>query len=129
MTADATISDYQMRGPHEDPARLGQWLQHMDEVHHGGAAALGSGKLTAADCKLNREMDQAFLGFVTSGRVDKADQWKPVELIAQAGIGSVEIYTWIAACSAHAVASGAPPVQDIYAQTVEYGVALGMVHA
>jgi 2,3-dihydroxyphenylpropionate 1,2-dioxygenase len=128
-TAEKPISEYQMLGPHEDQGKLDQWLTHMDVVHREGAAALGSGAISAADCKLNRDLDLEFLGYVTSGRVDKADKWKPAELIEQAGIGSVEIYTWIAACSAHAVCGGAKPVQDIYAQTVEYGVALGMVHA
>jgi 2,3-dihydroxyphenylpropionate 1,2-dioxygenase len=128
-TADQPITEYQRVGPHEDPAKLAEWLKHMDVVHRGGAAALGSGAISAADCKLNRELDLQFIDFVTEGRVDKADQWQPAEMIERAGIGSVEIYTWIAACSAHAVAGGALPVKDIYAQTVEYGVALGMVHA
>ena len=51
------------------------------------------------------------------------------EPVEQAGIGSVEIYTWIAACAANAAVGGKAPVKDIYAQTVEYGVAFSMVHA
>lgn len=128
-TADDMITSYQMLGPHEDQPKLTAWLDHMDAIHREAAVALGSGGITAADCKLNRDLDLEFLEFVTTGRVDKADKWKPAELVEQAGIGSVEIYTWIAACAAHAAAGGKPPVQDIYAQTVEYGVALGMVHA
>jgi 2,3-dihydroxyphenylpropionate 1,2-dioxygenase len=128
-TAEEKITSYQMKGPHEDQPKLTQWLNHMDSIHREAAVALGSGGITAADCKFNKELDLEFLDFVTSGQVGKADKWKPDWLIEQAGIGSVEIYTWIAACSAHAVAGGKTPVKDIYAQTVEYGVALSMVHA
>jgi 2,3-dihydroxyphenylpropionate 1,2-dioxygenase len=128
-TASETVTDYQASGPNGDDARLTGWLDHMATIHKEAAVELGSGLVLAADCKLNRELDLEFMDFVTSGRVDRADAWKPNELIEQAGIGSVEIYTWIAACAAHAVAGGKTPVKDIYAQTVEYGVAMGMVHA
>ena len=128
-TAEEKITAYQMLGPHEDQPKLTQWLDHMDSIHREAAVALGSGGITAAECKFNEKLDLEFLDFVTSGHVEKADKWKPAELIEEAGIGSVEIYTWIAACSANAAAGGKTPVKDIYAQTVEYGVALSMVHA
>jgi hypothetical protein len=49
--------------------------------------------------------------------------------VEHAGIGSLELHTWIAAAAANAAAGGAPPVKDIYAEALEYGIAFGMVHA
>jgi 2,3-dihydroxyphenylpropionate 1,2-dioxygenase len=57
------------------------------------------------------------------------DNWDPDELITRAGIGSVELSAWIAACAAQSAAGGRPPRLDLYHPVVEYGVAVGMVHA
>jgi 2,3-dihydroxyphenylpropionate 1,2-dioxygenase len=50
-------------------------------------------------------------------------------MVEHAGIGSLELHTWVAAAAAHQAAGGAPPTVDIYAEALEYGIAFGMAHA
>ena len=47
--------------------------------------------------------------------------------MAEAGVGSLELHTWIAAAAAHAETGGARPHTAIYADTLEYGIGFGMV--
>jgi 2,3-dihydroxyphenylpropionate 1,2-dioxygenase len=51
------------------------------------------------------------------------------ELVKKAGIGSMELHTWIAAAAAHKAAGGETPVEDFYSVSVEIGIAAGIVHA
>jgi hypothetical protein len=57
------------------------------------------------------------------------DDWSNRTLIETAGIGSVEVHGWLAAAAAHAEMGGTPPCCDIYAQAVEYGIAVGIMHS
>jgi len=128
-TGEADIFAYQESGPGGGAMSRQAWLDHMEAVHLAGARELSSGRITAADCMLNESIDGKFLEMVTSGRLDLVDSWKPDDLIAQAGVGSVEIQTWLAACSASKAAGGALPVRDFYAPIVDYGIATGVIHA
>ena len=47
--------------------------------------------------------------------------------MAEAGVGSLELHTWIAASAAHAEAGGGRPQTAVYADTLEYGIGFGMV--
>ena len=70
-----------------------------------------------------------FLDTVTSGRLETFDAWRPAELLESAGIGFLELHSWIAACAAHLAAGGSLPEEAIYAETLEYGIGFGMIHA
>jgi len=61
--------------------------------------------------------------------LDELDDWDPDWLVEQAGIGSLELVTWLAACAANQAAGGLAPQVDIYTETLEYGIATGVIHA
>ena len=84
---------------------------------------------TRADIKLNPELDHAFLAAFVAGNVASLDALDPVQVVERAGIGMLELHAWVAAAAAHQAAGGAPPVVDLYAETLEYGIAFGMLHA
>ncbi|MCW5770154.1 MAG: hypothetical protein KIT16_00860 [Rhodospirillaceae bacterium] len=128
-TGPDEVNRYEAGGPGAGPITFDSWLDRMTTVHKDAAVALSNGGITADDCKFNARVDEEFLDLVTSGKIEAADDWSNEELVKIAGIGSVEIHTWIAACAANAAAGGAVPIKDIYAQVVEYGVAVGIVHA
>lgn len=127
-TADAAVTEYQLLGggagmSHQD------WLQRLDVMHREGAQMLINGTRTRADIKLNPEVDSMVLKVITSGNLAEMDVMDPRWMVANAGTGSLELHTWVAACAAHAAAGGAPPIVDVYSETLEYGIAFGMVHS
>ena len=57
------------------------------------------------------------------------DDWRNEDVVEKAGIGAVEVHGWLAAAAAHHAAGGQLPVCDVYEQTLEYGIAVGVMHA
>lgn len=106
-----------------------QWLRRLEDMHHEGAAMIARGERTAAHMRLNPESDRAFLRLLTAGMLEDFDSWDQEELIARAGIGSMELHAWIAAAAAHRAAGGNTPRQQIYTVAPEIGIAAGIVHA
>jgi 2,3-dihydroxyphenylpropionate 1,2-dioxygenase len=104
-----------------------QYLDLLEEMHHEGAGMIVRGERTAKDMKLNEEADRRFLDVFCDGRLEEFDGWDPHALVAEAGIGSMELHTWIAAGAAHKAAGGEDPVIDYYAVTPELGIACGLV--
>ena len=108
---------------------VAQWLERLDVMHHEGAQMLVDGRRTAADLMLNPAFDRGFMQILASGDLQRLDEIDPRATVAQAGIGSLELHTWVAAAAANAAAGGTAPVEDIYAEALEYGIAFGMMHA
>ncbi len=115
----------------DDPQSLtpGQWLERLDVMHHEGAGMIARGERTAGDMRLNAESDQRFLDLLTQNRLEEYDDWNQYELVERAGIGSMELHTWIAAAAAHRSAGGRMPVRDFYSVMPELGIAAGIVYA
>ncbi len=113
------------------PASLthAQWLQRLETMHHEGAVMITRGERTAADMRLNASSDKRFLDVLLSGELAQFDHWHPDELVAEGGIGSMELQTWIAATSAHLACGGRSPELDVYTIAPEIGIACGIVHA
>jgi 2,3-dihydroxyphenylpropionate 1,2-dioxygenase len=128
-TGTASVTDWQMRGDLATRMSNADWLHRLDAMHHEGAEMLVNGTRTRADLKLNPQVDGQFLKIISSGDLQLADALDPAALVAQAGIGFLELHTWIAAAAAHQAAGGEPPTVDLYAEALEYGIAFGMVHS
>ena len=90
---------------------------------------LVDGRRTRADLKLNPAVDALFLDILASGDLTRVDALDPDWMVAEAGIGTLELHTWVAAAAAHAAAGGTPPVVDLYSEALEYGIAVGMMHS
>jgi 2,3-dihydroxyphenylpropionate 1,2-dioxygenase len=115
----------------EDSASLSadEWLSLLEVMHHEGAEMIVRGERTAKDMRLNRAADERFLAVLTSFDLEAFDDWDPAILVEAAGIGSMELHTWIAATAAHKAAGGSAPVTDFYTVAPELGIAAGIVHA
>lgn len=106
-----------------------QWIEMLERMHHEGAEMIVRGERTAKDMKLNQEADERFLEIFCDNRLEEYDAWDPQELVREAGIGSMELHTWIAAAAAHKAAGGSAPVNDFYSVAMELGIACGIAHA
>lgn len=115
----------------DDPESLKpeQWIDLLEVMHHEGAEMIVRGERTAKDMKLNQAADEQFLDVFCGNRLEEFDAWDPHELVEEAGIGSMELHTWIAAAAAHKAAGGSAPVLDFYTVAPELGIAAGIVHA
>jgi 2,3-dihydroxyphenylpropionate 1,2-dioxygenase len=124
------VAAWQLSGG-EDPDSLSpqQWVDRLEEMHIEGAKMITRGERTAAHMRLNPAADARFLEVLTSGNLDQFDRWQPKEVVKEAGIGSMELHTWIAATAAHLAAGGNNPQTDFYSVAPELGIAAGIVHA
>ncbi len=128
-TGDVRVSGYQLAGGQSKGMSHGEWLARLEVMHREGAKMLVDGSRTRADLKLNPEVDARFLDILVSGDLARVDALDPNWLVEHAGIGSLEMHTWVAAAAANAAAGGSAPIVDIYAEALEYGIAFGMLHA
>jgi hypothetical protein len=78
---------------------------------------------------LNAEADRRFLSVLQENSLEQYDTWDQNALIAEAGIGFMELHTWIAGAAAHRQAGGNPPKLGFYDVMPEIGIAAGVVHA
>ena len=124
------VTAWQLSGGAADASLSSQeWLDRLEVMHHEGAEMIVRGERTAADMCLNAEADQRFLDVLTKQPLSAFDAWEPEAVVREAGIGSMELHTWIAACAAHEAAGGGKPSLDFYAVTPELGIATGIVSA
>lgn len=115
----------------DDPESLTaeQWIDRLEVMHHEGAAMIVRGERTAEHMRLNEQSDRRFLEVLTGPSLEAFDAWDQHELVAEGGIGSMELHTWIAATAAQLAAGGTPPTLDFYSVTPELGIATGIVHS
>ncbi len=124
------VTEWQLSGGETDASLSSkEWLDRLEVMHHEGAEMIVRGERTAADMCLNAEADQRFLDVLMQQPLSAFDTWDPEAVVREAGIGSMELHTWIAATAAHEAAGGNKPVLDFYAITPELGIATGIVHA
>ena len=129
-TGDADVTEYQLHGPTpDDPPARGfsepAWLDRLETMHIEGAQMLVDGTRTLADIKLNPPVDHEFLRHLLPLELEPLTSWDPDDLIERAGIGFMELQTWIAGAAAFRAAGGTSLELDIYAETLEYGIATG----
>ena len=106
-----------------------QWLERLYTMHHEGAEMIARGERTAAQMHLNAEADNRFLDVLKHNRLDDFDSWDQQILIDEAGIGSMELHTWIAGAAAHREVGGNMPEVSFYDVMPEIGIAAGIVSA
>ena len=114
----------------DDEASLtsNEWIKRLEEMHHEGAEMIVRGERTAKDMRLNAEAVKKFVDVLLKSKINHFDNWDQYKLIDEAGIGSMELHTWIAASAAHKAAGGNDPVLDFYSVAPELGIAAGVVH-
>ncbi len=61
--------------------------------------------------------------------LEACDGWDQDSLVEEAGIGSMELHTWLAGAAAHRAAGRAAPELSFYGVTPEIGIATGVIHA
>lgn len=105
---EESVTGWQLTGGRDGGMSAAQWLARLDVMHHEGAQMLVDGRRSRDDIKLNPDYDRRFLRILTSGDLQQVDALDPVDMVAHAGIGSLELHAWVAATAAQAAAGGSP---------------------
>lgn len=126
--ASPEVLGYQMDGDRGGTMGDADWFERFSRMHVEGAELAATGQRTAADMRLNPALDREVLETMRSGALDVLDHWDAGELVEQAGIGMLEIHTWIAAAAAHAASGGRAVQHTAYAPVVEYGTGFAMMY-
>ncbi len=123
------VTAWQISGG-DDPVSLTrqQWLERLEVMHHEGAEMIARGERTPAQMHLNSESDQRFLMEFKKNNLEAYDSWDQDQLVAEGGIGSMELNTWVAGAAAHRASGGSRPEVSFYGVTPEIGIATGIVH-
>ena len=124
--ASPAVAAWQLAGPQGGSLSETQWLSKLHEDHVAGADMLISGQRTRQDIRLNPEFDRQFMARFVDGDLEQLASMNADQCLAQAGIGSLELHTWIAALAAQRAAGGALASRHIYSPTLEYGIGYGM---
>ena len=127
--AEPEVSTWQMHGEAGGGMTADIWFSRLRRMHEEGAVMLTDGRRTPADIRLNEQIDREFLAEVMTGDLARVDAWAPDAMVACAGVGFLEVHTWVAAAAAHAAAGGRLPMKSLYSPTLEYGIGYGMVLA
>jgi 2,3-dihydroxyphenylpropionate 1,2-dioxygenase len=105
------------------------WFSKLRDDHLTGAQMLVDGRRTAQDIRLNPAFDRWFMERYVAADVDALAQCPAEKAFEDAGLGALELHTWIAALAAHRAAGGERPTQGIYSPTLEYGIGYGMAYS
>ena len=124
--ATPSVAAWQLAGPQGGDLSEQQWLRKLYDEHVAGADMLISGQRTKQDIRLNPDFDRAFMARFVAGDLDALAALDVDQCFAQAGIGSLELHTWIAALAAQRAGGGALPSRHVYSPTLEYGIGYGM---
>ena len=116
-------------GDYPESLSADEYINLLETMHYEGAEMIVRGERTPQDMKLNQKADEKFLEVLCHNRLEEFDVWDQQKLVEEAGIGSMELQTWIAAAAAHRAAGGSTPVKDFYSVAPELGIACGIVHA
>ena len=128
-TGDPDVTSWQTSGPQGKMMTTDAWFTRLDEIHRSAAVALADGGITPEDCRFNEEFDRRVLDIFAQGHFTELDSWDNSAIIEEAGIGAVEVHTWLAAAVANVEAGGQLPTCDVYAPAIEYGICVGVMHA
>ncbi len=127
--APSDVYAWQLDGERGGSMSEAQWLERLHGMHVEGAKMLVDGRRTREDICLNPDFDRRFMALAAELSMQAVDAWSPTEIVAEAGIGSMELHAWIAAIEAYRGFDGRPTYEQIYAPTLEYGIGYGMLVA
>lgn len=123
------VAAWQVDGPRNTAMGEAAWFHKLHDDHITGAQMLVAGTRTRADIRLNPAFDQSFMERFVAGDLDALVAHDSQRMFDEAGIGSLELHTWVAALAAQKAAGGPAPGHHIYSPTLEYGIGYGMAYS
>lgn len=117
---------YHLHGRAQDEVSQQEWIDYQIDAHKIAAQLLASDEIPDEVFGLNETWDREFLDLFCSGDLSTFDRWLPDDVVDTAGIGAMEVLTWIAAGQAMQTATGATPTQRLQVICRVIGIGFGI---
>lgn len=108
------------------------WIDYEIEAHEAAATMLADAAadgVAPEEYSIVLDFDDRVLGLVTGGELASFDEWDPTEVVTTAGVGAMEILSWVAAANCAETLGAARPGVRFHEGIIEFGVGFGLVEA
>lgn len=115
---------------HEVPRQT--WIDYQIDTHHLAAGRLAEAAAAGApptEFSIVADFDRRFLDLVTRGDLAPLDTWVPTEVVETAGVGAMEVLSWVASANCAQALGAADPEIRFQAGIIEYGVGFGLIES
>lgn len=120
---------YILNGKAQTDVSQQSWIDYEIDAHKAGAQFMIDDSIPDEAFGLKDGWDKAFMQKFCAGDLAAFDAWEPKQIMADAGIGAVEVQSWIAAAQAIKTTSGVDP-ENVFQQVArEIGIGFGITIA
>ena len=120
---------YHLHGRKQDEVPQQKWIDYEIEAHKVAAAFLADDSIPDEVFGLHHDWDAAFMAQYCTGDMSSFDAWNPDTVVADGGIGAMEVLSWIAAGAAMGELTGAVPVHRLQRVCRVMGIGFGITSA
>lgn len=120
---------YHLYGRSQHDVSQQAWIDYEIEAHQVAAAFLADPSIPDEFFGLHEAWDRAFLDRYCGGDLAAFDGWVPDRVVDDAGIGAMEVLSWIAAGEAMHTLTGASPRERLQQVCRVIGIGFGITSA
>lgn len=117
---------YHLFGKAQSAVSQQEWIDFEIEAHKVAAVFLADDSIPDEVFGLNDEWDASFMADFCAGDMSKFDSWIPELVVERAGIGAMEVLSWVAAGAAVSDLTGTRPVHRLQRVCREIGIGFGV---
>lgn len=120
---------YHLFGRGQTSVSQQEWIDYEIEAHQVAAAFLADDSIPDEVFGLHDDWDKAFMKSYCEGDLSAFDGWQPDDVVNDAGIGAMEVLSWIAAGAAMERLTGEQPRQRLQQVCRVIGIGFGITTA
>lgn len=120
---------YHLYGTAQSEVPQQKWIDWEIEAHKVAAAFMADDSIPDEVFGLHQEWDRAFMDRFCTGDMAQFDSWVPSQVVDDAGIGAMEVLSWVAAASAMGTATGSAPIERLQRICRVMGIGFGITTA
>jgi 2,3-dihydroxyphenylpropionate 1,2-dioxygenase len=120
---------YVLNGPRQNEVPQQAWIDYEIAAHTQAAQMLAVAEVPLQFLSIHEDWDREFLDLLCTGELADFNSWEPETIVADHGIGAMEILTWVAAAQCLQAAAGTRPHVAFHAGIREIGISFGVVEA
>lgn len=113
---------YHLHGRAQMQVSQQAWIDYEIEAHKVAAVFLADDSIPDEIFGLNDAWDRAFMNLYCGGDMSLFDGWVPESVVDEAGIGAMEVLSWISAASTMSGLTGTAPRQRLQRVCREIGI-------
>ncbi len=117
---------YHLHGRAQNQVSQQEWIDYEIEAHHVAAAFLADDSIPDEVFGLHDDWDSTFMKIFCTGDMSAFDHWKPSEVVDAAGIGAMEVLSWIAAGATLRMLADVTPDCRLQRVCREIGIGFGI---